>query len=516
MNDELVFAEDEQDCTPETVGSSSVEPWKLMIIDDDEDIHQLTKLVFRNFKFESRPLKIVSGYSGQDASRLMIENPDTAVLLLDVVMESDVAGLEAVQTIRDELKNSFVRIILRTGQPGQAPEVDVITGYDINDYKEKTDLTEQKLITSVTASLRSYRDLRTIEQNRIGLEKVLLATKMLFQPRSLNKLAAGILEQLATILKMADTAFYVHPSTLSGACEETDYVLFAGTGCFADKIGRPFSDALSPETQKMIFDGKEKQENFFIKNSFIGYFKSSGETKNILYVKGDRNLDYLDRQLIEIFSSNVSLAFDNVSLNQEIQDTQRDITFTLGELIEAKSHQSGNHVRRVAAGARLIAEQLELPEEETMLLWLASPLHDLGKIGIPDQVLNKPGVLDAEEWALMQDHAKIGFQILKKSNRKLLQVAATIAIQHHERWDGKGYPTGLKGEEIDLFARIIALLDVFDALSNNRCYKKAWEKDRVLHFIKEGREKRFDPKLVDILLENLDDFYQIQEDHADS
>ena len=487
-----------------------------MVIDDDEDVHALTNLVLRSYSFESRGLEIITGYSGEDAHRLMAEHPDTAVLLLDVVMETEHAGLDAVKVIREHLGNSFVRIILRTGQPGQAPEQDVINSYDINDYKEKTELTEQKLITAITASLRSYRDLRTIEQNRVGLEKILEATGSLFEPRSLKKLANGVLTQLVSIIRVDDSAFYIQSSGFAASEEAGEYVLYAGTGVYQELVGKPLSSVVSTDIFDKIISADGNQDALYHEDVYIGFFKSQAASKNIIFLKGHKKLDEMDRRLIEIYASNIGLAFDNIYLNKEILNTQKDITFTLGELIEARSNEAGNHIWRVAHGAKLIAEKLEMPEAEIDMLWLASPLHDLGKIGIPDQVLKKPGELKSDEWELMQDHANIGYQILKGSNREILKVAAVIAIQHHERWDGKGYPQGLAGENIHPFARIIALLDVFDALSNDRCYKKAWSRDRVLHFIKEGRGRRFDPALVDIFVKNLDDFYQIQDDYSDS
>ncbi|MBF0453258.1 MAG: EAL domain-containing protein [Magnetococcales bacterium] len=158
---DLLFAEESLD---DSLADLTVEErWKILIIDDDRDIHHLTRMVLRGLKVDGRGVSLISGYSGEDACRLMAEDPSIAVLLLDVVMETDHAGLEAIQTIRDELRNGFVRIILRTGQAGQAPELDVISQYDINDYREKTDLTSQQLITSVTTALRAFRDLRTIE-----------------------------------------------------------------------------------------------------------------------------------------------------------------------------------------------------------------------------------------------------------------------------------------------------------------------------------------------------------------
>ena len=140
--------------------TTSTLPWKVMIVDDEPEVHNVTRLVLSNFRFENRPLQFLQAYSAKEARGLIAANPDTSVMLLDVVMESDQAGLDLVKVIRNELGNRFVRIVLRTGQPGQAPEQDVIANYDINDYKEKTELTAQKLSTMMYATLRAHRDKR--------------------------------------------------------------------------------------------------------------------------------------------------------------------------------------------------------------------------------------------------------------------------------------------------------------------------------------------------------------------
>ncbi|WP_299488940.1 diguanylate cyclase [Acaryochloris sp. IP29b_bin.137] len=140
--------------------------WKVIVVDDEEQVHAVTRLALKNFRFANKPLEIISAYSSEEAQQLLDQHPDTAVLLLDVVMETDEAGLELVKHIRDHLNNLFVRIILRTGQPGIAPEKSVIEGYDINDYKTKTELTQQKLFSSLITAIRSYRDLLTVEESR--------------------------------------------------------------------------------------------------------------------------------------------------------------------------------------------------------------------------------------------------------------------------------------------------------------------------------------------------------------
>ncbi len=145
------------------------------------------------------------------------------------------------------------------------------------------------------------------------------------------------------------------------------------------------------------------------------------------------------------------------------------------------------------------------------LLMTASPMHDLGKIGIPDAVLNKPGKLTAEEWKMMQSHTEIGCKILKNTDQEIIKTGGIICGQHHEKWDGTGYPQGIAGEEIHIFARITAIIDVFDALTHSRVYKEAWSIEQALDLIKKDSGTHFDPSLVDLFLGNIDDFLEIRE-----
>ncbi|NLM06424.1 MAG: HD domain-containing protein [Tissierellia bacterium] len=199
----------------------------------------------------------------------------------------------------------------------------------------------------------------------------------------------------------------------------------------------------------------------------------------------------------------------------ELIASQNDIIFLLAELGEKRSYETSMHVRRVSFMAEKLAKLAKLPQRDVSLIKMASPLHDIGKVGIEDAVLNKPGKLTDEEYARMKEHSAIGHTILSPIRRKLLKAADTIAHQHHERYDGRGYPNGLEGEEIHIYARITTVCDVFDALANERPYKKAWEKERVIEEFKNQRGKQFDPLLTDLFLENIDEFYKILEKYKD-
>ena len=198
MSDELVFSDDQTD----TPAHHALPAWQVLIVDDDSAVHEVTKLVMSDFVMDGRPLQFTHCYSAAEARTLLANRDDIALILLDVVMESDQAGLDLVRFIREELKNLQVRIVLRTGQPGQAPEEQVIRDYDINDYKEKTDLTRRKLITVFYAGLRAYRDLMRIEHARQGLRRSIEAICEVSESRSLRSFASAVLDQVNFLLDL--------------------------------------------------------------------------------------------------------------------------------------------------------------------------------------------------------------------------------------------------------------------------------------------------------------------------
>ncbi len=202
-------------------------------------------------------------------------------------------------------------------------------------------------------------------------------------------------------------------------------------------------------------------------------------------------------------------------LMREIEDTQKEVVFTMGAIGERRSEETGNHVRRVAEYSKLFALYYGMNEKEAELLKQASPMHDIGKVGIADSILNKPGSFTPKEREIMQEHCMLGYNMLKSSNRDLLQMAAVVAYEHHEKYDGTGYPQGLHGENIHIYGRITAIADVFDALGSNRVYKKAWDDERIFKLFKDERGKHFDPKLVDIFFKHLDEFLAIRNQFQD-
>ncbi|MEA1982988.1 MAG: response regulator [Campylobacterota bacterium] len=199
----------------------------------------------------------------------------------------------------------------------------------------------------------------------------------------------------------------------------------------------------------------------------------------------------------------------------DVIDTQKEVVYTMGAIGETRSKETGNHVKRVANYSYTLARLVGLSEEKSELLKLASPMHDIGKVGIADSILNKPGKLTFDEFEIMKTHATLGYEMLKSSSRDILKTSATVAYEHHEKWDGSGYPRGLKGEEIHIYGRITAVCDVFDALGADRCYKKAWPLEKILDLLKENRGTHFDPTLIDLFIENIDKFLEIRDMYKD-
>jgi PAS domain S-box-containing protein len=222
----------------------------------------------------------------------------------------------------------------------------------------------------------------------------------------------------------------------------------------------------------------------------------------------------LNGQILEYMSIRKDIT-DVVELHKEIEETQREVIYKMGEIGESRSQETGNHVKRVAEYSKLLATLYGLDSKECEILFTASPMHDIGKVRIPDSILNKPGKLNEEEWKTMRKHSVIGYNILKNSQRDILKAAAIVAMDHHEKWDGSGYPRKLRGEEIHIYGRITSLADVFDALGSSRCYKKAWSDEDISKLLEDEKGKHFDPKLVDLFFENIDKFKDIRDRYKD-
>jgi len=224
---------------------------------------------------------------------------------------------------------------------------------------------------------------------------------------------------------------------------------------------------------------------------------------------GNKRFSKKDLDHLLLAASYTGNQLDAIALQEEIESTQREIILTLAETGEMRSKETGNHVKRVAEYSAILGKAYGLCPEEILLLKDASPMHDIGKIAIPDSILLKPGKLTDVESTEMQSHTTLGFEMLNHSDRKLLKTAALVAVQHHEKWDGTGYPYGLKGEEIHIYGRLLAIADVFDALICKRVYKDPWPIEKIVAMFIESKGKDFDPEIVDVFLKVKDAMIEV-------
>ncbi len=489
--------------------------WKVLIADDEPEVHSVTRLVLGNFRFADRKLEFLSAHSAAEARRLLEQHPDIAVLLLDVVMESEQAGLALVRAIREELGNSFVRIVLRTGQAGQAPEQEVIAAYDINDYKEKTELTASRLATTMYSALRAYRDMRAIEAHKIGLENVIRSSARIFAQRDTRDFANAVLDQLVDLVGLERGALYCTVDRNRAASIPERFRIAATSGDYRRLQHDDAEAALPPSIVTAMRNAYRDKHHQFASDHYVLHFIDSHQTESLLFVGEAWNLSPLDFKLVELFCTNVSIAFDNLHLHEELLSSQQEMVYLLAGAAETRSQETAKHVHRVGMLAEMLGIASGLPAEFCENLRFAAPLHDIGKIGIPDTVLNKPGPHNAEEADIMRTHAELGARLLGQSKRPVLRLAAEIAASHHENWDGSGYPRGLSGPAIPISGRITMVADVFDALGSRRCYKEPWEPERIRAYMLEHRGTKFDPVLIDHLLERWSDALALRDELPD-
>lgn len=240
-----------------------------------------------------------------------------------------------------------------------------------------------------------------------------------------------------------------------------------------------------------------------------------GAYQAINKITGTGRFSEKDREHLQLASTYAGKQLEAVILQEELQKAQKEIIVTLAETGEIRSKETGQHVKRVVLFSKLLAEVAGFSRSEIDLIGNASPLHDIGKIAIPDSVLLKPGKLTAEEFVIMKRHSSIGYDVLKDNDSKYFQAAASIAYEHHEKWNGKGYPRGIKEKEISHYGRIVAIADVYDALTNKRCYKDAWPLEKVYKIFEEEAGEHFDPALTKLFLKNRHKFEAIKEKFKD-
>jgi len=455
----------------------------ILVVDDEP---RNIQIVSNNLK-EISGIKILYAMNGHQALERVKSNP-VDLILMDMMMPY-MDGVTATLEMQKHPLYSKIPIIFLTAKHD---EESLIKAFDAGavDYISKPFL-RRELIARVTTQLKLGR-----------------AQKKLSEELDTNK---EILKQYKQIVDMSSL---VTKTDITGKityandkfCETSGYKL-------EELLGKHHRIIRHPDTPDSLF--KDMWSTITSKRPWNGIIKNRKKdgTDYIVDAVVSPILD-INNNIVEYISLRKDIT-EIIQLQEEVESTQIELLMTLGFVGESRSKETANHVRRVAEYAKILAEAYGLESEQVHKLWLVSPMHDIGKIGIPDAILNKPSKLTDDEFETMKNHSQIGWSFFKNSSHPLLQCAAIVAKEHHEKWDGSGYPHGLKGENIHIFGRITAIADVFDALSVKRIYKDTWSMEEILNYFREERGKHFDPTIVDLMFENLDKFIRVQEQFKD-
>lgn len=487
-------------------------PWKVALIDDEDDVITVSEMVLKRVLVDSRPLEFLKAHSAEEAKLLFKQHSDIALALVDVVMENNHAGLELVKWIRE--RNTSTRLVLRTGQPGEAPEEDVIRDYDINDYKSKTELNSTRLKTTIYSAIRSYRDILEVEQGHRGLEDVVSATTRVLQASNSESFAVQVLKELRNILDQDSVSFYLQYQLINALGNREQIRLYNDGTDY--RIDTSFEhDIFPPEVRDGINQALHSKTNASEERYFCNFTQLSEVSESSVYVTFTHPVSPLVLRLLNVLLTKVSIIFENLTRREDIERTQQELMYILGDAIEMRSKETGSHVRRVSLICEFLAQRLKLDEHFVQLIKHATPMHDIGKIAVPERILHKPGKLNADEWEVMKTHAQVGYDLLCNSKRALPQMGARIALYHHEKWDGSGYPAGLRGADIPVEGRLMAIADVIDALAARRSYKEPWSADKILELLRQERGRHFDPQICDLAIEHFDSIMALRAIYPD-
>ncbi|MGR8932219.1 MAG: HD domain-containing phosphohydrolase [Gammaproteobacteria bacterium] len=480
-------------------GAVSRYKWKLLIVDDEPDIRTLTRISLRDFVFANRSLEFIEAASAAEAIQLLQAHNDIAVTLIDVVMETDDAGLKLVEYIRKELGNLMIRIVIRTGQPGVAPERYVIDHFDIDDYKDKTELTAGRLYATVRSALKAYKDLQTINTNRLGLERVLQAAPNLYHldNSSLSIFFNGMLTQISGLCQLSDSS---HISGFEGFVTTINHQEAKIQACTAKFTNQSRFAEIHRQCSGAIFNGQTPR--LLRENAEVLALTVANHPVGYIYIEPIEPLSDIDKSLIHIFARQCSQALENRELHSSIVASFESAVDMLAEIAEYKDKATGGHVNRLDHYTRMIAMEMGVAKEEALRFGKASRLHDVGKVGIPDHILSKPCKLTNEEFEIIKRHTTLGANIL--GHDPTFELARQIALYHHERWDGNGYPTGIMARELPLATRIVSVADVFDAMISWRPYKEPWSIQEARETVAKEAGTQFDPEVVKAFLRVLD------------
>ncbi len=318
--DDLVFL-DEPEASDISVATKPQKTWRIMIIDDDPDVHSATTFALGSLEIQHRALSFLHAYSAAEARDILQQETDIAIILLDVVMEQEDAGLQLVSHIRKTLGLSDVRIILRTGQPGYAPEIDAIRDYDINDYKTKSELTRTKLYTAVTSAIRSYEQICAISASHRGLEQIINASTELMALQGLQNFASGVLVQISGLLGLdAEGLVCARQGNLEQGADLQDLRIIAATPAFAGLLDQNLDQLPQAAVIERVQRSLQERRNLYEAQTTTLYFSNVAQRDFTVYLDTGLQLGEMDKRLLEVFCSNISVGLDNVMLASRLHN----------------------------------------------------------------------------------------------------------------------------------------------------------------------------------------------------
>lgn len=441
--------------------------WKVLIVDDEPLVHQVTKSVLTNVTIDNRKVQFLSAFSGKEALDMMRRHDDIAVIFLDVVMETNDAGLKICRDIREKLNNDIVQIILRTGQPGANPENDIVLKYKINDYKDKTELSAQKLFTCLVSALRSYQELIKIKQNKVGLDKIIIATQQINRATSIPLFMDGVLSQLVTLIDHCERSFVFEAKS---HVKKLNVKLMSSFGSEQIENFREFRTVL----QQRIITNRKRYKPLDASREYVRYFDYGDQCFYVLYLESGRKITSLDFELLNLLSSNIQVALDKLYAHQHVIQSQQNI------------------IAHLFNGIR---QQLSAPKSSMSIIRkIAYQIgHDIRLCSLKLTRLHHLLVFEQDSPSQEPYEVTSDINVLSLSN---------VLEQLNERYDGSGIPLGLSDDGICIEARILTLACEFEQMICPNKYRSTIDFEDALSLITRQRGKHFDPSLVDCLLSN--------------
>jgi HD-GYP domain-containing protein (c-di-GMP phosphodiesterase class II) len=472
--------------------------WKIVIATNTKSIYFPMQSFLENLFFEDRKIRTFDLSKDEQIRNFLQENLDTALLIMEIWPDNLEKKLNLLDYIRHDLFNDRIRIILFSQYYSYISRRKSFFKHGANMYFELMEVSGKNLGYLALSEIKDYKKAMILHKNDIALNRMMDFFAKSSSITSVNeffKKSFDIMDNLfKTINAGADIAIYL------------DNSMFISSDVF-----REYSSKSGKEFLKAFLESNIDTKSRIIWHENNVLCSLECDMKSFIFIRFNCNKAYIRlKKTFSVFFREMITVFESLKLKTENTKMLNEIIFTLAELIESRSEETGEHVQRVRKYTRILCDALNIDREKTNFYEIGSMLHDVGKIGIPDNILNKPGRLTPEEFEIMKRHTIIGFEILNKARDKIFKLSSHIALTHHENWDGSGYPNGLKGEEIPIEGRIVSLADYYDALSSDRVYRKAWEEKRILDSIKELKGIKFDPKIVDAFFNNYDKIIRVR------